>query len=143
MKHGVADAKVEDMGLEELDTRELAERIAELAWEVKGTDVRALRVLELVRYADWFVVVSARSDRHAAAIREHIEEELRTVDGRRPLSVEGAEQNQWVVMDYGDVVVHIFYEPVRDYYDLERLWGEAPELTLEHADDVPGGSTEG
>ncbi len=113
-----------------LDTRELAERVAELAWERKALDVRVLRVLELVQYTDYFIIASGRSDRQVAAIRDHIKEELR-LEGHRCLSVEGSNQNQWVVMDYGDVVVHIFYEPVRAFYELEKLWGEAPEVELE------------
>ncbi|MGM0577403.1 MAG: ribosome silencing factor [Myxococcota bacterium] len=137
----MADAEAGGQGLPELESRALAERIAELAWEVKAMDVRVLRVLELVRYSDWFVVMSARSDRHAAAIREHIEEELKSTDDLRPYSVEGTEKNQWVVVDYGDVVAHIFFEPVREYYDLERLWGEAPELDLEPPDDRSTGAS--
>ncbi len=119
-----------------LDTQSLAERIAELAWELKALDLRVLRVLEKVNYADWFVVMSGRSDRHVAAIREHVDNVLRTEDSRRPLSIEGSEQNQWVVMDYGDVVVHIFYEPVRAFYELEKLWADAPELALTPPDDL-------
>ena len=121
-----------------LDTRALAERVAELAWERKALDVRVLRVLELVQYTDWFVIASGRSDRQVAAIRDHIRDELRA-EGRRVLSIEGSNQNQWVVMDYGDLVVHIFYEPVRAFYELEKLWGEAPELPLEppEATDPP------
>ena len=113
-----------------LDTQALVERIAELAWEKKALGLRALRVLELVSYTDWFIIMSARSDRHAGAIREHIEDTMRVEDGRRPMTTEGTERNQWIVMDYGDAVVHIFYEPVRAFYELERLWSEAPELEL-------------
>ncbi len=120
-----------------LDTQELVERIAELAWDKKALGLRALRVLELVNYTDWFIVMSARSDRHAAAIREHIDETLRVEDGRRPMATEGTERNQWIVMDYGDLVVHIFYEPVRAFYELERLWSEAPELPLTPPEEGP------
>ena len=113
-----------------LEPQALVERIAELAWEKKALGLRALRVLELVNYTAWFIVMSARSDRHAAALREHIEDTMRVEDGRRPMTTEGTERNQWIVMDYGDAVVHIFYEPVRVFYELERLWSEAPELEL-------------
>lgn len=118
----------------ELDTQALAEQIARLAIQAKGLDVAVLRVLELVQYTDWFIVVSGRSDRHVKAIREHIQDALRD-GGRKPLSVEGNEHNQWVLLDYGDVVVHIFYEPVREFYELERLWQDAPRLEIE--DDAP------
>ena len=130
MKSAAATTPPAKTELPPLETQALAERIAELAWEKKALGLRALRVLELVNYTDWFIVMSARSDRHAAALREHIDDTLRVEDGRRPMTTEGTERNQWVVMDYGDVVVHIFYEPVRAFYELERLWNEAPELPL-------------
>lgn len=136
MEHALAEvARGERAPLADLESRELVVRIANLAWEKKATGVRALRVLELVHYTDWLVIMSARSDRHARAIREHIEDELRS-SGVKPLAVEGTETCQWVVLDYGDVVVHVFYEPVRAYYELERLWSEAPELELEPPADV-------
>lgn len=117
--------------LKPLDTQPLVERIISLAWEKKAVNVRALRVLELVHYTDWFITMSARSDRQVAAIRRHIDDTMRAEDGRSPLSTEGTQQNHWVVIDYGEVVVHIFYEPVRAFYELERLWSDAPELELE------------
>lgn len=120
--------------LEELDTQALAERIARLAIQAKGLDVKVLRVLELVNYTDWFIVVSGRSDRHVKAIREHIQDALRA-SGVRPLSVEGTEHNQWVLLDYGNLVVHVFYEPVRDFYELERLWQDAPRLEISEDED--------
>lgn len=116
--------------LSPLGTEDLVEKIATLSWEKKALNLRALRVFELVNYTDWFVVMSARSDRQVAAICDHIQDSIQDEEGRKPLSVEGREKNQWVVLDYGDAVVHIFYEPVRVFYDLERLWEEAPELPL-------------
>ena len=130
MESAAADTQPLTSELPPLDTQPLVERIAEVAWDKKALGLRALRVLELVNYTDWFIIMSARSDRHAAAIREHIEDTLRVEDGRRPMTTEGTERNQWIVMDYGDAVVHIFYEPVRLFYELERLWSEAPELEL-------------
>ena len=130
MKSAAAETQPMAPELPPLDTQALVERIAELAWEKKALGLRALRMLELVHYTDWFIVMSARSDRHAAAIREHIDDTMRVEQGRRPMAVEGIERNQWIVMDYGDAVVHIFYEPVRAFYELERLWNEAPELEL-------------
>ena len=131
------DNAEESEELAPLDTQPLVERISSLAWDKKATDVRALRVRELVHYTDWFITMSARSDRQVAAIYHHIDDTLRVEDGRRPLSIEGTQQNHWVVVDYGDVVVHIFYEPVRAFYELERLWSDAPELELDAPDDLP------
>lgn len=91
-----------------------------------------LVVLEIGRHssiADYFVICSGRSDTQVQAIAEAIEEQLGRT-GSRPVSVEGQSRGQWVLMDYGDVVVHIFYVPVRGFYDLERLWVRAPRVEL-------------
>ena len=110
-----------------LDTETFAHDLTLLCDEAKGTDIVTLRVLELVQYTDWFVICSARSDRHARAIYEHLRENARI----KPMSVEGIDAAQWILVDYGNVVVHIFYEPVREFYALERLWSEAPRLAVE------------
>lgn len=135
MKEASTTENAEGSELPPLDTQPLVERIVSLAWDKKANNVRALRVRELVHYTDWFITMSARSDRQVAAICRHIDDTLRVEDGRRPLSIEGNQQNHWVVVDYGDAVVHIFYEPVRTFYELERLWADAPELELELPDD--------
>ncbi len=122
--------------LEPLESQDLAERIASLCWDVKALDVQVLRVRELVQYTDWFVIASGRSDRQVMAIRDHIEEALRDEGDVKPYSTEGTEHNQWVVLDYSDVVVHLFFEPVRDYYQLEKLWGEATKLQLKPPEDL-------
>ena len=116
--------------LSPLASETLVRRIAELAWEKKANNLRAIRVLELVSYTDFLVVMSPRSDRQVGAVVRHIKDTLSSESGIKPMSVEGTEQNQWAVLDYGDAVVHVFYEPVRSFYDLERLWVEAPELEL-------------
>lgn len=115
--------------LEPLETEALAREIATIASDAKAIDVAVLRVLELVNYTDWFVICSARSDRHARAIYDLIWDAL-NAKGLKPLSSEGVDAAQWVLADYGSVVVHIFYEPVRDFYALERLWADAPRLEL-------------
>jgi ribosome-associated protein len=117
------------------ETLERVRTIARLAWEKKATDIRALRVFELVNYTDWFIIASARSDRQVHAIWRHIDDTMRAEFDLKPLSVEGSEQNQWVILDYGEVVVHIYYEPVRFFYELENLWGDAPALTLDLPDE--------
>ena len=107
----------------------LARLVARLCDEAKAADVQVLRVLELVAYTDWFVVCSGRSDRHVRAIHDLIKDELGR-EGQKPLSIEGSDAAQWILMDYGSVVVHVFFEPVREFYALERLWSEAPRLDL-------------
>lgn len=91
-----------------------------------------LEVLDLRRlssFTDYFVIVSGRSDRQVQAICDRIEENLKKKD-RKPLGIEGYPQGHWVLMDYGEVVAHIFYEEVRPLYALEKLWGDAPRVTF-------------
>ncbi len=135
MKHETGSG-TQSEGAERLESQQLAERIAQAAYDTKATDVRVLRVRELVQYTDWFVICSGRSDRQVAAIREHIEDVARTELKAKPLSVEGTEHNQWVLVDFGDVVVHVFYEPVRDFYQLDQLWGDAPALDIQPPEDA-------
>ncbi len=84
---------------------------------------------KLTSLADYFVVCSGRSDTQVQAIAQAIETNLRE-HGMRPLSLEGYSRGQWVIMDYADVIVHVFLEPVREFYDLDRLWARAPRLQL-------------
>lgn len=122
-----------------LDTQPLATRMAQLVDERKASDIQVLRVRELVSYADWFVICSAASDRQVDAIADHVRSTLKEERDRAPLSAEGTKSSQWVVVDYGEVVLHIFFEPVRTFYQLEELWAEAPRLDWQ-ADpaDAPG-----
>ena len=99
------------------------------ALDHKAYDLVVLEMGPASSIADYFVICSGRSDTQVTAIAEAIEESLRR-RGERPLSVEGVSHGQWVLMDYGDVVVHIFYVPVRGFYDLERLWVRAPRVEL-------------
>lgn len=124
--------------------RELALACAVGAIEKKAFDVRILDVQGLTSIADYFVLCSGRSDTQVRTIAEGVEQACRHV-GRRPLSVEGASLGKWILVDFGDVLVHVFHEPVREFYDLERLWAKArvvelPEdLALASAAGAPGG----
>jgi ribosome-associated protein len=86
-----------------------------------------LDVRNLTSVADALLICSGRSNRQVSAIAEHIKIELKK-HGIRPLSIEGAKDGHWVLLDYGHVVIHVFYDPVRSFYDLEGLWPEAPRL---------------
>ena len=99
------------------------------ALDHKAYDLVVLELGGISSIADYFVICSGRSDTQVQAIAEAIEETLRR-GGERPLAVEGLPHGQWVLMDYGDVVVHIFYIPVREFYALERLWVRAPRVEL-------------
>lgn len=86
-----------------------------------------LDVSELLVVTDLFVIATGTSRRHVLTLAEEAEAKLKVID-RRPLRREGFDDGQWVLLDYGDVVVHVFDEATRDFYDLERLWGDAPRL---------------
>lgn len=102
---------------------------ARAALEKKAYDVVVLEVGELTSVADYFVICSGRSDTQVQAISEGIRKHLADT-GVRPLSIEGEDRGQWALMDYADVVVHVFQIPVREFYDLERLWARAPRVEL-------------
>jgi ribosome-associated protein len=104
---------------------EKARRIALAALDKKAEDLVALDVRQLVSFADAFVIATGGSDRHVRSIVSGIDEALRT-QGEKSISIEGEEDGRWVLMDYGDVIVHVFQREVRAHYDLERLWGDAP-----------------
>lgn len=99
------------------------------ALEKKALNLVVMDVRELTSIADYFIVCSGRSDRQVQAITQGIEEGLGEV-GIAPFSVEGAARGHWVLMDFSDVIVHVFYEPVRAFYDLDGLWGHAPRMGL-------------
>ena len=103
--------------------------LTRFALEKKAYDLILMEVRELTSVADYFIICSGRSDRQVQSIAQGIEEGLRSV-GIRPQSVEGAGRGQWVLMDFSDVIVHIFYQPVREFYDLEGLWADAPRPEL-------------
>jgi ribosome-associated protein len=100
----------------------------------KATDVLVLQVAPLTSVADYLVIGSADSDRQASAIADHIDGIL-SRSGSRARSIEGTRSSQWVLMDYGDVVVHIFRHDIREHYALERLWADAKRITV--SDEPP------
>ncbi|HHI96228.1 MAG TPA: ribosome silencing factor [Thermodesulfatator atlanticus] len=113
-----------------LKAQELAQKMARLALDKKVHDLTILDVRGLASYADFILIASARSARHVQGVAEAIEEELYQ-ERIEPLGIEGKTEGHWVLMDYGDVVLHLFFEPVREVYDLEGLWMDAPRIDLE------------
>ena len=109
-----------------MEPRELAERIASIASDVKATDIRVLDLREVLGYTDYFVVCSGNTERQTKAIYDRIYKELKDDYGLLPRREEGAREARWILMDYLDVIVHVFTPDARDYYRLEQLWGEAP-----------------
>jgi ribosome-associated protein len=110
----------------------VAKRIVQACEDVKGQQVTVLDVASISDFADYFIVSTGRSDRQVQGITNRIIEELAQL-GIRPLSVEGYEDGHWVLIDCGDVVAHVFYEPIRAMYDLEGLWMRARRLDVVRA----------
>jgi ribosome-associated protein len=101
------------------------------ALDKKATNLDVLAVGALTSIADYFILSSATNERQAQAIADNVVERLRDEMGVRPLLVEGSTPGRWVLIDFGDFIVHIFTEEVRRFYGLERLWGDAPNVTVE------------
>ena len=100
------------------------------AIEQKSLDVRGLDIRKLTDIADYFVIASGTSDRHVKGIVDKIKLELRLSYNELPVSIAGYEHGEWVVMDYGNVVIHVFYEPTRQYYLFDELWSRAEVIRL-------------
>jgi ribosome-associated protein len=99
------------------------------ALDKKACDLVVLEVSEFTSIADYFIVCSGRSDRQVQSIAQGLED-AGSEAGVKPFAVEGTQRGHWVLMDFSDVIVHIFYEPVRQFYDLDGLWGHAPRAKL-------------
>jgi ribosome-associated protein len=112
-----------------VDSLEKALAAVEAALEKKAYDLIVVQVEHLSSIADYFLVATGRSDVQVQAIARGIEERMDR-EQARPLSVEGFERARWVVLDYDDIVVHVFLEPAREFYRLERTWADAREITL-------------
>ena len=100
------------------------------AAEKKGSDLAILDVGDVLSIIDLFVLVSASNARQVRTIVEEVESALTEHDGSKPISVEGLADASWVLLDYGDIVVHVFLDETRAYYDLDRLWGDVPRLAV-------------
>ena len=111
-----------------MDRKDFVEKIAKILDEKKAEDISALDVKGLTSLADYFVIASATSETHARALSDYVEEEIKKETGEKPHHVEGRDYNRWVVLDYGDVVVHIMLPDVRDYYGIDWLWADAKQL---------------
>ena len=109
-----------------------ARRAARAALAKKAVDLTVLDVQGVSTVTDYFLVCSGRSAPHVKTIAEAIREELKE-DGVRPLHAEGQPESGWVLLDYGDVLMHVFLEDTRAYYALERLWGDAPSVPVDRA----------
>ena len=114
--------------------QQLAETIAAQAADKKAIDVVELDVRGVLSYADFFLICSGNTARQAKAIHDGIHQTLKDEHGVLPRRVEGVGEARWILMDYLDVVVHIFTPEARDFYRLEQLWGEVPARAMEPAE---------
>lgn len=114
-----------------LNPERIATAIAELAADRKALDIVALDLRGMIGYADYFLVCTGRTDRQCKAIHDAIHLGMKSEYGLLPRRVEGLSEARWILMDYLDVVVHIFTPETREYYRLEQLWGQAPALAVE------------
>lgn len=99
----------------------------------KAKSLTILNLKELSSFADYFIICSGTSDRQVQSIAASIRENLKEY-GIIPLGIEGESLGKWVLMDYEDVIIHVFYEPIREFYDIERLWPDVPRMEV--GDDV-------
>ena len=96
---------------------------------MKAFDVVVLDLRGLASFADTFIICSGRSHRQVSAIAEFVQQDLKA-KGIKSLGIEGLREGHWILMDYGDVIIHVFYEPIRTFYDLEGLWSDAERIEL-------------
>lgn len=110
---------------------ELAKVAAIAADDKKATDIVLIDLTEATDVCDFFLICTAANRPQLDAVVEAVEEKVRTNCGEKPMAVEGRAGSNWVLIDYGSVVVHVFKPEVRDFYRLDRLWGEAPRVPLD------------
>jgi ribosome-associated protein len=123
-----------------IESKEKAIALAHAAWEKKAQDTEVIEIKALSDIADYFLVCSADSDRGVKTIVDNIEQKLKEI-GERAIGVEGYAEGKWVLIDAADVVVHVFYEPVRRFYDIEALWIDAPRTKPSFEDQFQNQST--
>jgi len=125
-----------------LKTEERALQCAEYALDKKAFNAKLLQVKEISSLTDYILIVSGRSDRQVQAIAEGVRLDMKQNHEIEPIAVEGLKEGRWVLIDYGDVMVHAFQEPIREFYDLEGLWREAAEVDLGHLDESGNAAAE-
>jgi len=113
-----------------LDSKELAFYSAKSALDKKAENLKILELKEISSFTDYFLLCSAMSDRQVQAISDAIVEYLKKNHKVSPVRIDGYPEGRWVVIDYGDLVVHIFIDEIREYYNLEDLWSDAPQVEI-------------
>jgi ribosome-associated protein len=116
-----------------VETKDKTKECGRLALEKKAKEVVALDLSGLTDIADSFVIASGASERHVRTISDGVEQGMKEKE-IRPMAIEGYDEGRWVIMDYGDVIVHVFLEELRELYDLESLWIEAKRQVMEQTE---------
>jgi len=114
-----------------LESEALAERIAALASDRKAIDIRVVDVRGLVGYTDFLVICTGNTERQTTAIRDAIHKELKDIHGLLRRRSEGGTEARWILLDYLDCVLHVFTPDARDFYRLDKLWGDAPQRSVD------------
>lgn len=112
-----------------MDSSLLAKKITDLIFNKKGYNVKILDLRKLTTITDYFVICSGDSDTQVRAVADEIDKQLRD-EGIRPWHTEGYQASNWILIDFVDVVVHIFKKETREFYNLEKLWGDAPVIEV-------------
>lgn len=113
---------------EMMPAQERAIKCAAFALDKKALDVKVLEIKRISSIADYLVLATGRSDRQVQAIADSVKQGMKPID--RPLDMEGFDEGRWVVVDFGDIIVHVFLEEVRAHYNLDELWERAPKLEI-------------
>lgn len=111
-----------------MPAQERAIKCAAFALDKKALDVKILEIKKISSIADYLVLATGRSDRQVQAIADSVKQGMKPID--RPLDMEGFDEGRWVVVDFGDIIVHVFLEEVRKHYNLDELWERAPQLEI-------------
>ena len=113
-----------------MNSTSMARLAVDAALDKKALNPLVLDLRGLSSVSEYFVILTGTSNRHVQGVAESIKEAYKAI-GEKPLGEEGFREGKWILLDYGEVVVHVFLEPVREYYDIERLWVDAPVLVLD------------
>ena len=122
-----------------IDTENIVRAVAEAAIEMKATELTIIDVRGRTSFTDWFVLCNGNNSRQLKAIAEHIVRTSKKESGLQPMGVEGGGTDKWVLIDLGDVIIHVFHKDMRGHYDLDGLWIDAPRVAPEALgiEDVP------
>lgn len=110
------------------ETTGLAQRIAQALSDKLGEDIVLLDMRDVVSYTDWFVIATGRNKRQTQGMADEVRVQVKAETGRLPGRVEGQKEGDWILLDYFDVIVHVFTPESREYYRLEQLWGQVPAI---------------